>query len=264
MFRAENVGMAVEKLRADPQQQQYLLALRYVTIPRSVPQLKTTIYRIATTQPTGDPMVDKNAEYIFRYATILNVDPTLYFPDAPGTNSGGAPTPARRQNRRRNSSADSAELSGQYYMKHSYLIPTDAKTAATSGTADGIPLLPGVSQLFTQLLTEHSKEVVNGQGLIVLSSALANDMADMTDAPPSVFMQLPSVKHKKITWTPGKDGPLGATSVDGKQRYLMAQTVAFISTPEQMKGEEIWYVAERFPMSSVDEYGAPPHVQSAL
>ena len=250
MFRAANVGLATEKLKEDPRQQQYLLALRYLAIPRSVPQLKTAIYRVATTQPTGDPMVDKNAEYIFRYATTLNVDPTLYFPDAAG--AGANPGAAA------NSSSGAAELAGQYYMKHSYLVATDAKSAAASGVADGIPLLPGISELFTQLLTEHSKEVENGQGLIVLSSALANDMADMTDAAPSVFMHLPSVKHQKITWTPGKEGPLGATSADGKQRYLMAQTVGYVSTPEELKGEEIWYVAERFPMDTVNEYGPLP------
>jgi hypothetical protein len=253
-FRAANVSLAVEKMKGNPQIQDYVLALRYLAIPRSVPQLKTTIYRIATGPANVDPMVEKNAEFIFKYKSSITVDPTLYFPDGgPGANGGtntGAGTPP--------GGSGSAELAGQYYMKHSYLLPAAAKSAASSGVGDGIPLLPGSSELITQLLTEHSREVENGQGLIVISSALANDMADMTGAPPTAFMHLPSAKHSKVTWNPGKDGPLGATNVDGKQRYLMAQSVGYVSTPEEMKGEEIWYLAERFPMSGCAEYVPTP------
>ncbi len=161
-------------------------------------------------------------EYLFKFATSINVDPTLYFPDsAPTAGAGGA-----------------ADATAQYYMKHSYLDPAAAKSAAASGKAGDVPLLPGTIALFSQLLSEHAKELDSGQGLIVLSSAFANDMADLTHAPDYTFMHLPSVKHSKMTWHPGVDGPLGATAVDGKPRYLMAQSLGFVpqSVPAPLAG----------------------------
>ena len=245
-------------MKNDPQIQDSVLALRYLAIPRRVPQLKTVVYRIATGPANVDPMVEQNAEFIFKYKSSITVDPTLYFPDPNTPGAGGGSANGGSAN------GGSAELAGQYYMKHSCLLPAVAKSAASSGIGDGIPLLPGVSELITQLLTEHSREVESGQGMLILSSALANDMADMTDAPPSAFMHLPSVKHKKITWTPGKDGPLGATSVDGKQRYLMAQSVAYASAPEPMKGEEIWYVAAQFSDERLRRIYSDSQIQSDL
>ncbi len=243
LFRAESVGMAVEKLKNDPQLQDCLLALRYLAIPRSVPGLKTAIYRIATKPDTGDPLAASETEYIFKFATSLEVDPTLYFPDPPTGGAGGGVEAA------------GGDVAAQYYIKHSYLEPAAAKSAATSGSGDNIPLLPGTSELISQLLIMHADEVKKGIGLIVLTSAFANDMADMTDAMPGTYMHLPSVKHKRMTWSAGKDGPLGATAVDGKQRYLMAQSVGYVPTAPQVAAEEIWYEAHNFPVSGIVEYG---------
>ncbi|MBV8781805.1 MAG: hypothetical protein JO353_10445, partial [Phycisphaerae bacterium] len=230
LYRAENVGLAVEKLKDDPQMENYLLALHYLAVPRAVPVLKTVIYNVDSSTAS----TDDNSTHVFQVATQLDVDPTLYYPDNTAAAENGA------------------DVSNQYYIKNSFLDPASLKGSPAS--ADNVPLLQSSQEALSALLQDHDKDITAGRGVVVITSAFANDMADLSNALPATYMHLPSARCTKVTWTPGKNGPLGAVSVDGKNRYLMAQTVGFVSTPPKA-GDEYWYAMQNFPMPGRIEAG---------
>jgi hypothetical protein len=226
-YRMASLGMLVDawgsqKPLSDTEQeairvgmQEAMPAMRYLAIPRQRAKLEATVYRVAAPDEVAgsDPAKAQKRAIDVSVSTKLTVDPTLYFPDSEGKYATG---------------------------KH-ILNKEQAESAASQAGGNKpvsigeVTLLPESCQAIKRIVSQHKEQLAGNEGVIVVVSALAYGMPDLSEAPPETIADIPVVK-------------MG-------DKYLMVQRVAFAEVPAKAATMEAWFeLGDDFPVNYAHFY----------
>lgn len=226
-YRMASLGMLVEawgsdKTLSDAEQEsirvgmrEAMPAMRYLAVPRHRPKLEATVYKVVLPAAAAGSGPTKGAKKALdiSVSTKLTVDPTLYYPDAQGKYATGTDLLKKAQ-------AESAA--------------SKADTNKPINIGD-VTLLPESCQAIKRLVSQHKQQLEDEEGVIVVVSALAYGMPDLSQAPLETIENIPVVK-------------VG-------DKYLMAQRVAFAEVPAKADTQEVWLeLADDFPVSFAHFY----------